>query len=94
MPEKKSSQKKPKDEKPIGKVVHYYTKLGVAAIELSDSLKVGDKIKIKGHTTDFEQKVDSMQIENDKVETAKKGDSIGIKVSDYVREGDQIYKSD
>ena len=76
----------------IGKVVHYYTNLGVGIIELSGTLKVGDKIKIKGATTDFEQAVASMQIEHDKVEEAKKGKSIGLKVKKHVRQNDVVYK--
>ena len=76
----------------IGKVVHYYTNLEVGIIELSGTLKVGDKIKIKGATTDFEQKIASMQIEHDKVEEAKKGKSIGLKVKKQVRQNDVVYK--
>lgn len=79
-------------EKKIGKVVHYYTHLGVAIVELSDSLKVGDKIHIKGHTSDFEQKMASMQIEHDTVDEAKKGQTVGVKVKDHVREHDAVYK--
>jgi len=78
--------------KEIGKVVHYYTNLGVGIIELSGTLKVGDKIKIKGATSDFEQKIASMQIEHDKVEEAKKGKSIGLKVKKHVRQNDVVYK--
>ena len=78
--------------KKVGKVVHYYTNLKVGIIELSGTLKVGDKIKIKGATTDFEQKVDSMQIEHEKVEEAKKGKSIGLKAKKHVRENDVVYK--
>ena len=77
--------------KPIGKITHYYSNIGVGIIELSDSLKVGDKIRIKGHTTDIEETVDSMQIDHKDVEEAKKGDVIGIKVPDHVRETDQVY---
>ena len=76
----------------IGKVVHYYTNLEVGIIELSGTLKVGDKIKIKGATTDFEQKIASMQIEHEKVEEAKKGKSIGLKVKKHVRQNDVVYK--
>lgn len=80
------------DEKKIGKVTHYFSKIGVGVMELSGELKVGDKIHIKGATTDFEQKVDSMQIEHENVEKAKKGQSIGLKVSEPVREHDKVYK--
>jgi len=78
--------------KEIGKVTHYYTKIGVAVIELTDTIKVGDTIRIKGATSDFTQTVDSMQIEHKNVKVAKAGDSIGLKVDDRVREGDQVYK--
>lgn len=76
----------------IGKVVDYYGKIGVAAIELTGNLKVGDKIHIKGHTTDFEQIVDSIQIDRKPVPEAKAGDSIGIKVNEYCRGKDSVYK--
>lgn len=88
-----AEEQKPKETgKKIGKVAHYYTHLGVAVIELSSTLKVGDKIRIKGATSDFEQKVDSMQIEHDKIEEAKKGQSIGLKVKEHVRQHDIVYK--
>lgn len=76
----------------IGKVTHYFSRLEVAAIELSDHLKLGDKIHIKGHTTDFVQAVESMQIEHQSVTEASAGDSIGLKVKGKVREGDTVYK--
>ncbi len=79
------------EEKEIGRVSGYFSQAGVAAIRLSGSLKVGDKIHIKGHTTDVEQKVSSMQIERKPVKEAKKGDHIGIKVSDKVRPNDAIF---
>ncbi len=76
----------------VGKATHYFSNLQVAAIELSGKLKVGDKIHIKGHTTDFVQVVESMQIEHQPVSEASAGDSIGLKVKEKVREGDTIYK--
>lgn len=79
-------------EKEIGKISHYYTNIGVGVIELTGTLKVGDTIHIKGATSDFTQKVDSMQIEHENVETAKKGQAIGLKVDEHVREGDVVYK--
>jgi len=85
-------EKKEKKEKEIGKVFSYFSKIGVAAIKLTGPLKKGDTIHIKGHTTDFKQKVASMQIENDVVESAKKGDDIGIKLKDRVRPNDKVYK--
>ncbi len=78
-------------EKQIGKVSSYFSHVEVAAIKLSGALKVGDKIHIKGHTSDFEQKVDSMQINRKDVEKAKKGDEIGIKVKEKVRPNDVVY---
>ncbi len=83
----------PEEEgKLIGKITHYYSNIGVAIIELDGDLSVGDKIKIKGGTTDFEQEVDSMEVEHQKVQEAKKGDSIGLKVNEKMREGSLVYK--
>jgi len=77
----------------IGMVFKYFSKVGVAAINItSGSLKVGDTIRIKGSTTDFQQQVDSMEIDRQKVETVGAGQSIGIKVKDKVREHDKVYK--
>ncbi len=80
-----------KEKKPVGKVVKFFGKIGVAAIELSGTLKVGDKISIEGATTSFEQMIDSMQIEKGAVQEAKAGESIGIKVQDKVRPGDDVF---
>jgi len=79
-------------EEIIGKVSDFFAKPVVAGIELTAVLKVGDKIRIKGHTTDLEMNVDSMQIDNAQVQEAKAGDSIGVKLSDRVRSGDTVYK--
>jgi putative protease len=79
-------------EEVIGTVSDFFAHPVVAAIELTASLKLGDKIRIKGHTTDLELTVDSMQIENQPVQEAKAGDSIGVKVSERVRDGDTVYK--
>ena len=81
-----------KELKEIGKVTHFFTKISVAIVELSDALAVGDKILIKGPSTSFEQTIDSMQIEHENVEKATKGQSIGLKVNDRVREHDVVYK--
>ena len=78
-------------EKEIGKVSSYFSHVGVAAIKLSGVLKVGDKIHIKGNTTDFEKEVDGMQIEKEEVSKAKKGDHIGIKVPEKVRPSDKVF---
>ena len=76
----------------VGKVTHYFTKIGVAVVELNGTLKVGDKIRIKGATSDFTQTVESMQIEHQPVEEAKAGQSIGLKVIEHAREGDTVFK--
>jgi translation elongation factor EF-1alpha len=78
-------------EKEIGKVSGYFSHVSVAAIKLSKGLKVGDKVHIKGNTTDFEEKVKSIQIDKDSVDKAKKGDHIGIKVSEKVRPNDIVF---
>ncbi len=78
--------------KPIGKISHYFGNIGVAVIELSGTLKAGETIRIVGGETDFEQTVDSMEVDHKKVEKAKKGDGIGVKVSQKVREGYKVYK--
>jgi len=79
-------------EEVIGTVSDFFAHPVVAAIELTAPLKVGDKIRIKGHTTDLELIVDSMQIENESVQEAKAGDSIGVKVTERVRDADTVYK--
>ena len=79
-------------EKEIGKVTHYFDKIRVAIVDLSDELKVGEKVHFKGHTTDFEETADSIQIEKVDVETTKKGDVIGLKVTEEAREGDKVFK--
>lgn len=80
-------------EKKIGVISHYFGKISVAGIEIEKGkLEAGDTIRIKGHTTDFTQVIKSMQIDLQTVEVVKKGDSIGIKVSERVREHDEVYK--
>ena len=77
----------------IGFVSNYFSKISVAAVEITDgTVSVGDTLYFFGHTTDFESTVHSMQIEHKSVTEAKKGDSVGIKVSEKVREGDRVYK--
>jgi len=81
------------EEKKVGEVIKFFVKIGVAAIRLSEgSLKVGDKIRIVGHTSDVTQTVESMQIENKSVQEAGPGADIGIKLTDRVRENDAVYK--
>ena len=79
-------------ETEVGKVVHYYDKVGVAIVELSGKLAVGDTLKIKRGEDEFDQEVTSMQIEHESVESAKKGDAVGIKVDQKTKEGALVYK--
>lgn len=80
-------------EKEIGYVSKYFGQISVAAIEITaGKLSVGDTIHVRGHTTDLKEEVTSIQIEHDTVETAKKGDSIGVKVSDRARRKDKVFK--
>ena len=77
----------------IGKVTHYFDKIKVAIIELESPLSIGDKIRIiGGESTDFDQIVESMEIEHEKVKKAKKGDAIGVEAKEKVREGYKVYK--
>ncbi len=77
----------------IGFVSNYFSKISVAAVEITDgTLSVGDALHFFGHTTDFEYTVHSMQIEHKSVTEARKGDSVGVKVSEKVREGDKVFK--
>jgi len=79
-------------EKEIGVVSDFFAHVVVAGITLTGALKVGDKVHIKGHTTDLEMDIASMQIDNKNVTAAKKGQSVGVKVPDRVRPGDLVYK--
>ncbi len=80
------------NEEALGSVTHYYGHLGVAVVQLNKGvLKAGDSIHIKGHTTDFTQKVESLEFEHQHVDQASAGQSVGLKVSDHVREHDIIY---
>lgn len=80
-------------EQKIGVVTHYFGKIGVAAVNITDGeLRVGDTIHITGHTSDVSQRVESMQIEHDSVDVARPGDNVGMKVNDHVREHDVVYK--
>lgn len=77
----------------VGKVTHFYDKIGVAVVELDSDLGNGDKIRfVRGGEDLFEQDVSSMQIEHEKVESAKKGDVVGLKVEQPVKEGAEVYK--
>jgi len=80
------------EKKLIGKIAHFYGKISVAVVELTNKLSVGDEISIEGPNTNFTQTVDSMQVEHENIKEAKKGDSIGLKVIDTVNENDSVYK--
>lgn len=80
------------EEKEIGKIIHYFGNVGAGIIELSDSLKIGDKIHIKGHASDFTQDVTSMQIEHTVITEAKAGDQVGVKVAQKVHQHDKVYR--
>ncbi len=79
-------------EKLIGQITHYYNKAQVVVVKLEDELKVGDTIKIKRGEEEFEQTVDSMQVEHQNIESAKAGDEVGLKVSEPTKEGAQVFK--
>ncbi len=80
-------------EEEVGRIIHYFSKINVGVLELSKGkLHVGDTIHIKGHTSDFYQKMESMQVENNPVDSAKPGEPVGIKVENPVRENDIIFK--
>ncbi len=77
--------------KQIGKITHFFNKISVAVVELSGELKVGDTIVITARGNEFEQVVDSMQVEHEQVNEAKKGDAVGLKVDQPIKEGDLVY---
>lgn len=80
-------------EEEIGKITHYFSKINVGILELSKgTIQVGDTIHIKGHTSDFYQKIESMQLEHDPVDKVKLGEPVGIKVENSVRENDVVFK--
>jgi hypothetical protein len=79
------------EKKKVGVVTQYFGKIGVAAIMLEDELEVGSRISIVGHTTNFEQNVESMQVDRESIEKGKQGQEIAIKVIDRVRENDVVY---
>ncbi|OGO25477.1 MAG: translation elongation factor-like protein [Chloroflexi bacterium RBG_16_52_11] len=76
----------------VGKVTHYYSRISVAVVELNAELKLGDKIAILGHSTEFTQTVESMEIEHHKINSAGAGQEIALKVWGAVRKGDLVYK--
>jgi putative protease len=81
------------EERKIGVVTHYFGNIGVGIVKIeADGLKVGETIHFKGHTSDFQQTIDSLQIEHKEVQEAKVGDMVGMKVSEHVREHDEVFK--
>ncbi len=76
----------------VGEIIHFYDKISVAVVKVLSPIKVGDRIKITGHDKEFEQAIDSMQIEHESIEKAKKGDDVGMKVDQAVKQGDEVYK--
>ena len=80
-------------EQLIGKVTHFFGKASVAAIKITDGeLRIGDTIHVVGHTSDFTQRVDSMQVDRAEVETTKVGDEIGLRVAEHAREHDEVFR--
>lgn len=79
-------------EKQIGKITHFFGKISVGVLELTQTLKVGDTIHIVGGNRDFEQTVESMQIEHENVDKAGKGEAVGLKLDETTKEGDKVYK--
>lgn len=80
------------EEKLIGEITHYFGHIGVGIILLNDELRVGDKIRIKGVSSEFEQTVDSMQVDHKEITMAKAGDEVGLKMGQKVRDGEQVFK--
>lgn len=76
----------------VGTIVHYYDRIGVAVVNVLAPIKVGDKIKIVGHDQEFEMTIDSMQVEHENIQKAKKGDDVGMKVDQPVKKGDEVFK--
>ena len=80
-------------EQKVGVVIHYWNHIHVAGVHLTDGeLRVGDTIRVRGHTSNFTQQIESMQIDNQSVEVARPGDDVGFKVVDYAREHDEVFK--
>lgn len=78
-------------EKKLGVITHYFDHLGVGILKASGPVKVGDKVHVKGHTTDFEQEITEMQLEHKALTEAKKGQEVGVKLAKLVREGDELF---
>ncbi|MEK7114541.1 MAG: hypothetical protein AAB832_00540 [Patescibacteria group bacterium] len=80
------------EKKPIGEVVHYYDHIGVAVVKFNRGIKVGETVNFKGAHTDFSQTIGSIQYEHESIKSAKKGQDVGIKVDEKVKEGDKVYE--
>jgi len=81
------------EEKPIGKITHYYGGIGVAIVKFNREVEVGEEVHFKGAHTDFTQTIDSMQYDHKDIKSAKKGQEVGIKVGEKVHEGDEVFKA-
>jgi translation elongation factor EF-1alpha len=79
-------------EELVGRITHYFPNIAVAAATLSGELKVGDRVRVKGHTTDFTEAIESLEIEHQKVDRAGPGDDVAFKVSEKARPGDQLLR--
>ena len=79
-------------EEQIGKIIHYYDKIGVAVVQLEGNLKVGDTIHVKGKVSDFEQAIESLQLDHKNVDSAKKGEEVAVKLNERAKEGDIVYR--
>lgn len=80
------------EEQQLGKIIHYFDKIGVGVMKLDAALKVGDAIHVKGKTSDFEQTVVSMQVDKKSVQSGKKGDEVAVKLEGKAKEGDGVFK--
>jgi len=78
-------------EKKIGTITHFFDNISVGIIKLEGDIKIGDRVKFQGATTNFEQEITSMQYEHENIESAKKGQEVGVKTNEKVREGDGVY---
>nr|CAO79518.1 conserved hypothetical protein [uncultured candidate division WWE3 bacterium EJ0ADIGA11YD11] len=78
-------------EKKIGTITHFFDNISVGIIKLEGDIKIGDRVRFQGATTNFEQEITSMQYEHENIESAKKGQEVGVKTNEKVREGDNVY---
>ncbi len=91
--ETSSETTKAKKEEEVGKVVHFFGQISVGIVKLTKPIKKGEELHFKGATTDFTQKVESMQVDHKDIDSAKKGDEVGIKLDDKVRDGDTVFRA-